>query len=316
MSKSKIQVKFDAGESINWFELIEWEKKVLEEQRLEREKRKKSDQTKSCAGNVDRIVKMELLAADAKETENQLVPESSDPISLKSLLETDEFKLSHELSEQQADTAGSRNKPTASTSGLFDSLPGPSESLNADEKKLKTSQKRKKHQVNESSSDGNGDRRNLERKCSEISSASQSKSDKNPNPPLNGKLENDPGFQALSKNQKIESPVAAKRSRIASSGTTKSDKRKKFWECDQCGKKFGHQKSHLSRHLQTHFTTKNLKCSICQKAFKTSDDRRQHEQRHTDPKVQCKICGKKVKNRFVLSNHLSYCHSNRENPTN
>jgi hypothetical protein len=500
MSKSKIQEKFDAGLSINWFELVEWEKEVLEEKRQATEEQKTEYQTECCAENVDQMVKMELEEADAKGTENQSVPESSDPIPLKSLLEIGQYKLeapseelleqdeitndskdqdhvgdsavpepeepstvadltivdsdsddddcilledtsndfpksmqettgnskpgtslvinnnlteleieipeptttvnqmgsetqendlkeeagawnskiveeeliaggiqeinwkdlpekqlffgsqesfiidelehvesSLNLSEPEADvgldhaeeisivpenrnsaeteSAGSGNEPRASTSGLLDSLPGPSNSLNADERKLKTSQKRQKVQEN----DVVENRRNLKRKCkksnrSESSSISQLKSDKNPNPPLNGKPKRNLRNQAYSKNQKIVNPMTNKRSRKASSGKIESLKanQKKFWECNQCGKKIGHKKRDLLRHLQTHFTTKNFNCSICGKAFKTANNKCRHEQLHTAPKVTCKICGKVSKNRFALSQHYGSVHSNRK----
>jgi hypothetical protein len=338
MSKSKIQEKFDAGESLNWFELVEWEKEVLEEKKQAREKEEKTGQAQSCDESVDQEpIQLELEAVDASisdETENDSVPESRESIPLKSLLEIGEYKLeaSEKLPEAQAEDglehaeeifvelentdsariklAASGNEPTASTSGLLDSLPDPCKSLNADERKFKTSQKRKKHLEDESSSDVIQKRRNLERKCSESSSASQSESDKNPNPPLNGKLENDPGIQAHSKKQKIENPVNTKRSRKASSGKKLAANQIKRWECDQCGKKVGF-KSKLVEHLQIHFTTKDFKCSICSKAFKTSNNRLQHERRHTAPKVQCKICGKESKNRFALTDHYAFMHSDR-----
>jgi hypothetical protein len=130
MSKSKIQQKFDAGESINWFELVEWEKEVLEEQRVAREKGQKSDQTESSDESVNlEPSQLELEAADAKRTENGSVPGSLESIPLKSLLEIGQFKLEsapEKLPEAQAETAGSGNEPRASLSGLLDSQVCPS----------------------------------------------------------------------------------------------------------------------------------------------------------------------------------------------
>jgi hypothetical protein len=256
------------------------------------------------------------------------------------LLEIDEYKLesAHELSEQQAETTGSGNEPTAeeisivpenensartesagsgneprtSTSGLLDCIPGPSKSSNADERKLKTPQKRKKHQEDESSSDVIQKRRNLVRKCRKLEQGektSVSQSNKNRNPSLIGNPKNNPEIQAFSKKQKIGNPVAAIESRKASSATKNAANQKKSWECDECKKKFGF-KWNLLAHLQSHSTTKNFKCSICRKAFKTANNKYQHEQIHT-PKVRCKICGKESKNKIALSQHHAFMHSDQ-----
>jgi hypothetical protein len=72
MSKSKIQEKFDAGLSINWFELVEWEKEVLEEKRVAGEDQK-TGQTESCDKSVDQEpiqFKLEADASISEETKN------------------------------------------------------------------------------------------------------------------------------------------------------------------------------------------------------------------------------------------------------
>jgi hypothetical protein len=425
MSKSKIQEKFDAGESLNWFELVEWEKELLEEKRLAREEDQKTGQAQSGDKNVDQEpIQLKLEEADSsisEEFEYSFIPERPESNPLESLLEINEYKLeaSEELPEEQAEdlleqdeilvdpksqnnlvgavhepkkplsaadliivveddsdsdycilledtsdgfpkpvkiqemagntkpgtwldinndlaeweteipepktaviqmrsetqknginengpwdseiieeeliagsiqeinwkdlpekqlvleshesfitdvlehvenalehpepkaddgldsarteSAGFGNEPRASTSDLLVSLPGPSKSLIADERKLKTSQKRKIHQVDENRSDVVENCRKLERKCKksnqgEKASTSQLKSDENPNPPLNGKPKRNPeNLRAL--NQKNGNSVTAKESRKSSSATKNAVNQKKRLQCDYCGKK-------------------------------------------------------------------------------
>jgi hypothetical protein len=90
---------------------------------------------------------------------------------------------------------------------------------------------------------------------------------------------------------------------------SKNSSSEKCWECDKCGKKYGY-KHHLIRHFQTHNATKDFKCGICEKAFRTEYSRYSHENRHDAPKVRCKICNKKYKNRDTLKSHKSRVHSN------
>ncbi len=87
--------------------------------------------------------------------------------------------------------------------------------------------------------------------------------------------------------------------------------KKKIWQCHKCGKNV-QDKSHLILHLQSHNTTRDLPCRICGKTFKLQNTRYIHEQRHTESKVRCQICGMECKNNYALKSHLYYWHSDQE----
>jgi DNA-directed RNA polymerase subunit M/transcription elongation factor TFIIS len=143
----------------------------------------------------------------------------------------------------------------------------------------------------------------LTRKCkikySEITGVSESGTKKIPGPPLNEKSKKNPEIRLTQKNHK-----SASKRKLAGNET-------KIWECDKCGKKFG-SRQNLNQHLETHKFTNDFICRVCGKAFKTSACRSHHEKRHTAPKVHCEICGRKLKNRFSLYEHLRNMHSDRE----
>jgi hypothetical protein len=183
----------------------------------------------------------------------------------------------------------------------IDCLPGPSKSSNVGKEiegtSILASQKRKKNQEIRTYGDQSDvvqKRRNLPRKCKLDYYESES------GLPSNEKLKKNSGTGKHFKNPK------------SAIGTKKLAKRKKYWECDKCGKKVGF-KCDLITHLQTHNNhKKDFAGRFCGKAVKTSNYRQKHEQLHNASKVSCKICGNELKNRFSLHNHLRYVHSDEK----
>jgi hypothetical protein len=231
---------------------------------------------------------------------------SADPRSMD--LEQTESTRSNSIGEYSTESGNeSMEIPAASD----DCLPGPSKSSGAGEEIEETpilkSQKRKKSQ--EIRTDGISSdvqkRQSLARKCKksncETTDASEPETKKTSNPTLNEKPKKNQGTRITQKNQK------------SASGTKKLAGRKKYWECDRCGRKIVF-KCDLIRHLQTHNVTNDFDCRICGQFFKTSNCRYKHEERHTASKAKCEICDKEYKNRQTLYDHRYYMHSDREKP--
>ncbi len=242
---------------------------------------------------------------DLEATENSADPRSQD-------FEQTEAAGSNSSGECSAESGNEPMEISATSAPrIIDCLPGPSKPSSAGkeikETHILTSQNQKKGpgtQTNGSSSDGAQKRKSLARKCkkinySEITDASESESEELPDPPLNEKLKKNPETRENLKNQK------------SASETKKLTEKMKYWKCDNCGKRIGSRR-HLTRHFQTHNTTKDFNCRICGKGFKTQDCRYHHEQRHNASKVSCEICGKECPNRFALDSHLRFVHSDQK----
>ena len=54
----------------------------------------------------------------------------------------------------------------------------------------------------------------------------------------------------------------------------------KNYECNICGKRFGHSSS-LVRHIETHTREKNYECKLCDKRFSQSGHLARHMKTHT-----------------------------------
>ncbi|CAJ0966605.1 unnamed protein product [Ranitomeya imitator] len=74
----------------------------------------------------------------------------------------------------------------------------------------------------------------------------------------------------------------------------------KPFECDQCGRKFGHKCS-LLVHQRRHTKGKTISCSKCDHRFDTKSQLAKHEKIHDHEKpIMCRLCGK----RFAHKSHF------------
>ncbi|XP_053373403.1 zinc finger and BTB domain-containing protein 24-like isoform X2 [Mercenaria mercenaria] len=73
--------------------------------------------------------------------------------------------------------------------------------------------------------------------------------------------------------------------------------------CDICGHVF--KKRNLKRHMQSHATTKEFTCEICQKVFRTESSLHGHQLHHRTKKdLICHFCGKQFNNGPNLRQHI------------
>jgi hypothetical protein len=250
----------------------------------------------------------DLLIAVSEIQENDL-PEKQTSLleSLDSFVRIQSEEFGQEPPESQSKHGPVSDRMISADPEIISSRPGPSKSSNVgeqiEETPILTSQERKKSQGTQTDGSSsaiieNRKRSAKKRKYSGIKSA-QIESRDTPGPPLNEEPKKNPETSKFLKNQKTVC------------GTKKLTERKKYWECDHCGKKLKY-KFNFARHFQSHNATSEFDCRICGKVFKTDQCRQDHEERHTATTVQCKKCGKECKNRFALKTHQLRFHTKQE----
>jgi uncharacterized Zn-finger protein len=69
----------------------------------------------------------------------------------------------------------------------------------------------------------------------------------------------------------------------------------------------------LRNHHKTHLETRDFCCHLCGKTYKRKFQIEVHMTYHTEPKLPCPFCGKKLRHRDVLNRHVMQVHENRRN---
>ena len=80
--------------------------------------------------------------------------------------------------------------------------------------------------------------------------------------------------------------------------------KEKPFVCPTCGRGCS-TKGNLQTHQATHSKERNHKCTVCTEAkfFKTKAGLGKHMKRHSEPKYECKECGKKFHSSCELKKH-------------
>ena len=92
-------------------------------------------------------------------------------------------------------------------------------------------------------------------------------------------------------------------------------KKEKPYGCDKCEKRF-FKKGQLDTHLTTHGTSKNVKCTTCDKSFFSSyhlglHTRKMHLRPKPVKKFTCKLCMKDFRSGQTLKSHTNFVHEGK-----
>ncbi|KAG8556037.1 hypothetical protein GDO81_017907 [Engystomops pustulosus] len=82
------------------------------------------------------------------------------------------------------------------------------------------------------------------------------------------------------------------------------------WKCDICNKSFMRQ-LHLQEHMLLHSQDKPFKCTYCDEQFKSRFKRLKHQEKYHLGPFPCPICGRQFNDSGNLRRHIEYTHGGK-----
>ncbi|XP_069823619.1 zinc finger and BTB domain-containing protein 41 [Dendropsophus ebraccatus] len=82
------------------------------------------------------------------------------------------------------------------------------------------------------------------------------------------------------------------------------------WKCDICNKSFT-RRPHLQEHMILHSQDKPFKCTYCDEQFKSRFKRLKHQEKYHLGPFPCDICGRQFNDSGNLKRHIEYTHGGK-----
>ncbi|XP_075038683.1 zinc finger and BTB domain-containing protein 41 [Mixophyes fleayi] len=82
------------------------------------------------------------------------------------------------------------------------------------------------------------------------------------------------------------------------------------WKCDICNKSFT-RRPHLEEHMILHSQDKPFKCTYCDEQFKSRFKRLKHQEKYHLGPFPCDICGRQFNDSGNLKRHIEYTHGGK-----
>ncbi|KAM4642734.1 zinc finger and BTB domain-containing protein 41 [Discoglossus pictus] len=82
------------------------------------------------------------------------------------------------------------------------------------------------------------------------------------------------------------------------------------WKCDICNKSFT-RRPHLQEHMILHSQDKPFKCTYCEEHFKSRFPRLKHQEKYHLGPFPCDICGRQFNDTGNLKRHIEYTHGGK-----